>query len=306
MSRGPNSTSVEAGESLYEGAIDVVMTGIAIIVPAVITIFILDWALDVVTDAIRPIVDLLKWMGAIGWFQEINFIELLIRMDVYGYVIGFLGELIAVIVLVGVIVAVGTLGQHRHGQRLVGYVDLAISSIPGVGTVYKSFRRMGDVMLDDGSENFEEVKLVKCLGEDIYMLGFETGQSPNAAATATGHEDMVTVFLPLAPNPVTGGYLTYVPESRVLDVEMTVEEGIRSILTSGVAADEQAGMIPEDHAFSDIDSLQDVVPGDGKVDVDDDRRPRDENHPLSDASESGGVVPGSERMAPTEDDQELE
>ena len=305
MSRGSSSAPVEAGESLYEGIVDVLMTGIAIIVPLVITIFILEWALDFVVGALRPVVDLLKWMGAIGWFQDINFIKFLIQMDVYGYVVSFLGELIAVIVLLGIIIVVGTLGQHRYGQHLVGYADLAISSIPGVGTVYKSFRRMGDVMLDEGSENFEEVKLVKCLGEDIYMLGFETGQSPRAASTATGHEDMVTMFLPLAPNPVTGGYLTYVPESRVYDVDMTIEEGIRSILTSGVAADDQAGMSPEDHAFSDIDSLGDVVPGDGQIDVDDDdRRRRDDDHPLSDASDPEGVVPGSERVAPTEDEKD--
>ena len=238
MSRDARSAPVEAGESLYEGVVDVLMTGVAIIVPLVITVFVLDWVLDVVTDALRPVVDLLKWMGAIQWFQDINFIAFLIRLDVYGYVIDFLGELIAVIVLVGIVIVVGSLGQHRYGQRVVGYLDLFISSIPGAGTVYKSFRRMGDVMLDEGSENFEEVKLVKCLGDDIYMLGFETGQTPTAATTATGHEDMVTMFLPLAPNPVTGGYLTYVPESRVYDIEMTVEEGIRSIVTSGVAIGE--------------------------------------------------------------------
>ena len=267
MSRDTSPAPVEAGETLYENTVDVLMTGITIIVPLVITIFILNWVLNLVTDALRPVVDLLKWMGAIRWFRDINFIQFLIKIDVYPYVISFLGELIAVIILVGIIVVVGSLGQHRYGQHIVGYVDLAISSIPGAGTVYKSFRRMGDVMLDEGSENFEEVKLVKCLSEDIYMLGFETGQSPKAAMEATGHEDMVTMFLPLAPNPVTGGYLTYVPESRVYDVDMTIEEGIRSILTSGVAADEGAGMIPDDHAFSDVEGIEDVVPSSERVEV---------------------------------------
>ena len=305
MSRDRNSAPLEAGESLYEGVIDVLMTGVAIIVPLVITIFILDWALDFVTDALRPVVDLLKWMGAIRLFQDINFIKLLIQMDVYGYVIDFLGELIAVIVLLGIVIVVGVLGQHRYGQQLVGYVDLAISSIPGAGTVYKSFRRMGDVMLDEGSENFEEVRLVKCLGDDIYMLGFETGQTPTAATTATGHENMVTMFLPLAPNPVTGGYLTYVPESRVYDIDMTIEEGIRSILTSGVAAEEQGNMIPDDHALSDIDSLQDVVPGRERVDPDeDDRRRDDDDRPLSESGDPDNVVPGAEGVAPTEDDHD--
>jgi uncharacterized membrane protein len=288
---------------MYEGVVDVLMTGIAIIVPLVVTIYILDWALDFVTDALRPVVDLLNWLGMVEAFQRINVIEFLMEMNVYHLVVDFLGELFAMIVLVAVVVVVGILGQHRYGQRAVGYVDLAISAIPGFGTVYKSFRRMGDVMLDDTSENFNEVRLVRCLGEDIYMLGFETGQSPTAAAAATGHEDMVTVFLPLAPNPVTGGYLTYVPESRVYDVDMTIEEGIRSILTSGVAADDQAGMIPDDHAFSDIDGLHDVVPGADSV------APREDDHKgkggrsLSDGDDPGDIVPGSEPVSPDEDDR---
>ncbi|PSQ09734.1 hypothetical protein BRC93_12245 [Halobacteriales archaeon QS_5_70_15] len=272
------------------------MTGIAIIVPFVITVYILDAALDFVAGALQPFVDLLKWLGMIEAFQRINAIKFLIRIDVYSRVIGFLGELFALIVLLGIIVVVGSLGQHRYGERLIGYIDLAVSAIPGIGTVYKSFRRMGDVMLDDTSENFEEVRLVRCLGEDIYMLGFETGQPPEAAVDATGHEDMVTMFLPLAPNPVTGGYLTYVPRSQVYDVDITIEEGVRSILTSGVAADDQAAMIPDDHAFSEIDRLQDVVPrADSVAPQEDDRTPSEDD--------PEDVVPGSESVAPNEDDR---
>lgn len=48
------------------------------------------------------------------------------------------------------------------------------------------------------------------------------------------------MFLPLAPNPVTGGLLTYIPQSDVYDIDMTIEEGIQSILTSGVATENGA------------------------------------------------------------------
>jgi hypothetical protein len=49
---------------------------------------------------------------------------------------------------------------------------------------------------------------------------------------------MQTLFLPMAPNPVMGGYVIHVSEERVIDVDMTVQEGIRSIVTSGVAIDD--------------------------------------------------------------------
>jgi len=256
----------EAGQSLYEGTLDVVMTGIAIIVPFVVTLYVLDLVLGFVINALHPFAELLQWFGVVEAFRRVELVRLLIEMNIYTLVIGVLAELVAVVVLVAVVLAVGSVGRNRYGERIIDYVDLAIAAIPGVGTVYKSFRRMGDVMLDEGSENFREVRLVECLGEELYVLGFETSISPDAVGDAAGHEEMVTMFLPMAPNPVTGGFLTYVPRDRVVDVDMTVEEGIRSILTSGVATDERAAG-PSDLSLADIgtvadvDSLQDVVPG---------------------------------------------
>jgi uncharacterized membrane protein len=63
---------------------------------------------------------------------------------------------------------------------------------------------MDDVVIEEGSEGLE-VRLVECLGGELYLLGLETGRSPRAASTATGHEDVVAMLLPLAPNPVAGG-----------------------------------------------------------------------------------------------------
>lgn len=48
---------------------------------------------------------------------------------------------------------------------------------------------------------------------------------------------MQTLFVPLAPNPVMGGFLTHLPDERVHDVDLTVEEGVQSIVTSGAAID---------------------------------------------------------------------
>jgi uncharacterized membrane protein len=157
-------------------------------------------------------------------------------MNVYWMVIGVLTELIAFSILLAAVFLVGTVGRNRYGKQVVGYVDDAVAAVPGVGTVYESFRRMGDVMLDEGAENFKELKIVRW-SEDVYVLGFVTNGAPESVGGATGEEDLVTVFVPFAPNPVTGGFLTYVPRDRLLDVEMTMEEGLRSVLTSGVASD---------------------------------------------------------------------
>ena len=225
-----------AGRSLYNVSLDVVMTGVAIIVPLIVTLYILSMALEFVTNALRPFVGLLRWLGVIEWVRSVEVISVLVELEVWPYVVDVFTEIIALVVLFAVVVVVGSIGHNRFGEQVIGYVDLAIASIPGVGTVYRSFRRMGDVMLDEGAENFQEIKLVRCLDDEMYVIGFETSSSPETVEEATGHDEMVTMFLPLAPNPVTGGFLTHVPRERVMDVDMTIEEGVRSILTSGVAS----------------------------------------------------------------------
>jgi uncharacterized membrane protein len=234
-SRRLASTARETGGSIYDRTQQTLLTGIAITIPVIVTLYILTVVLDFISGALDPFIALLRWFGIIEQFERVRFVSLLIEVGVYPYVVDFFTEFVALIVLFVLVAAIGTVGRNRYGERLIDVFDFAITSIPGVGTVYKSFRRMGDVMLDEGGENFQDIKLVQCFEEDVYVLGFVTSESPETIETSTGHDDMVSMFLPLAPNPVTGGLLTYVPESDVYDIDMTVEEGVRSILTSGVA-----------------------------------------------------------------------
>jgi uncharacterized membrane protein len=107
-------------------------------------------ALNLVSSALDPFIAILQWFGVIQEFERARFIGLLMEIGVYQFVVDFFTELVALIVLFVLVAAVGTVGRHHDGERVIDYVDLAITSIPGVGTVYKSFRRMGDVMLDEG------------------------------------------------------------------------------------------------------------------------------------------------------------
>ena len=100
---------------------------------------------------------------------------------------------------------------------------------------------MSDVMRNEDAQNFRDVKLVEFPHEGANTLGFLTTETPDALREPAGHDRMQTLFHPLAPSPVMGGHLVHVPTDRVMDVDMTVEEGIRPVVTSGVAASGGAG-----------------------------------------------------------------
>ncbi|MFC3476966.1 DUF502 domain-containing protein [Halobacterium litoreum] len=206
-----------ARESMYDRIREATLTGVAVVVPILVTLYVLSVAVGVVTDLLDPLVVLLEELGVAP-----NASELIV-------------DVVGVGVIFAVTVVVGFAASFQSGEQVLEYFDKALERIPGVGAVYKSFRQMSDVMLESDADNFQSVKLVEFPHQDAYTLGFSTTETPDPITTAAGHEDMQTLFLPLAPNPVMGGHLTHVPKDRVMDVDMTVEEGMRTVVTMGVA-----------------------------------------------------------------------
>lgn len=226
-----------AGQSVYEVAVDIVLTGVVVILPLVISLYVLQAAYGFIASALRPFIQVLQWAGLIEGIRNAPPVQFLITLEVVPSATELVTDAIALAILVVLVLAVGTVGRNQYGERLVDYFDAIVTALPGIGSIYQSFRRLGDVMLDSGMENFQEVKLVEFPHEETYVLGFETNRSPVTvrAAAEKPDEEMLTMFLPLAPNPVMGGFLTHIPEDRVRPVDMTVEEAVQSIITSGIA-----------------------------------------------------------------------
>jgi uncharacterized membrane protein len=246
--REAKDTAQQAGKSIYRTAADVVLTGIVVIVPLVITLYILKTALDFIAGALRPFIQVLEAAGLIESVQEWGFVDFLVTVGIYQNVVEFLTTVTAVFILVVVIVTTGLLARVRYGETLIAYFDHVIGAIPGVGSLYRSFRRMGDAMLESSVDNFQEVVLVEFPYEDVYVMGFKTSEAAGPLAVATGEEELTTLFLPLAPNPVMGGFLAHIPEQRIMYVDMTVDEAVRTIITSGIATD-----TPDEGAFRELD-----------------------------------------------------
>ncbi|MCO8256171.1 DUF502 domain-containing protein [Haladaptatus sp. AB618] len=145
---------------------------------------------------------------------------------------------IAVLVIVSMIMMVGFVAHSPVGERAIDNFDYAISQIPGLGTVYRSFRRMGDAMVESDEDHFRDVKLLEFPTDDTYTFAFVTAETPDEVRKATGEEKMTTVFLPMAPNPVMGGFVVNVPNDDLLDVDIPLEVAFRALVTSGVGLDE--------------------------------------------------------------------
>ncbi|MFB6176988.1 MAG: DUF502 domain-containing protein, partial [Halobaculum sp.] len=129
----------------------------------------------------------------------------------------------------------GVASESNSTRRVGGSVEGVVEEIPGVGSVYSSFDRMSEVLLDSDAESFQEVKLLEFPHEGIFSLAFVTAET---SAGVAADAEMQVLFVPLAPNPVMGGFMVCVPESRVHDIDMTVQEAFQALVTSGVAMPE--------------------------------------------------------------------
>jgi len=163
--------------------------------------------------------------------------------------------------LIFFIVFIGLISiEWKSFDRVEAAFDDLMTSIPGVGPIYSSFNEMSELLLDSQSQSFKDVKFVEYPTDESYALAFVTADTPEYIEDAAGHEDMVTLFMPMAPNPVMGGFVISVNRDRVVDVDMSVQQGVQAIVTSGVGLGAKSKVPKNGESFSDFQVQQDMQP----------------------------------------------
>ena len=236
---GPGRRRDRLRGRLREGLI----RGIVLTVPLALTLIILGFIANFIFSRLKPFVSVIEQLFGLPniptWVVEI----------------AVLVFLIALIIFIGLISI-----EWKSFDRVENAFDELMTSIPGVGPIYSSFNEMSELLLDSQSQSFKDVKFVEYPTEESYALAFVTADTPEYVEESAGHEDMVTLFMPMAPNPVMGGFVISVNRDRVVDVDMSVQQGIQAIVTSGVGLGTKS-KVPEDgEALSDFQVQQDMQP----------------------------------------------
>lgn len=203
MRDSPPHARFTAGNALLSGAL--------LIAPLVVTILAFGWVIDVVGGTFRPLyVQLLPHR-----LQEIP----------------YLWELLATVVVVLFVTALGYLSHYVFGKVFLSIGERAIQRIPGVGAVYNSVKQ---VVATFGSQNrnvFSKVVMLEFPRKGTWAIGFLTNKTQGEAQSIVG-SDVWTVFVPTTPNP-TSGFLVLVPREEVTELDMSVGDGMKMIISGG-------------------------------------------------------------------------
>ncbi|MFC6757712.1 MULTISPECIES: DUF502 domain-containing protein [Haloarcula] len=195
-----------------------IVTGTAIVLPVLVTAILFLFIVNFLSQLLNPLVIPIQ-MGP-------------------GDTSPLVSKLIAVVVLFGIILFVGAFTESRiGGDRLKRSLDTTMAQIPGIRSIYSPLDQISTMLLEGDTQNFKDVLLVEYPKEGCYSIAFQTSRPPEMIERVTEEDDMLTVFLPMGPNPFMGGFILHLSEDEVYRLDLSVEEGISSIVSFGVAVE---------------------------------------------------------------------
>ena len=186
------------------------ITGLLIWIPLVITI----WVLKVIFDALD---------------QSLLLLPIELRTESWlGVHIPGLGALLTIVV----VLLTGVFATNFFGARLVEIWHDILHRIPVVNSIYSSVKQISDTLFSSSGQAFRKALLVQWPREGMWTIAFLTG-APSGSVLKHLPPDCVAVYVPTTPNP-TGGYFVIVPRKDVVELDMTVDQALKYVISMGV------------------------------------------------------------------------
>ena len=212
------------------------ITGLLIWVPLVITVWVLNLLVSTMDQSLLLLPQALRtesWLG----------------IHIPG---------LGVILTLVVVFLTGVLAANFIGQKLVVFWERVLLHIPVVNSIYKAVKQVSDTLFSGSGHAFRKVLLVRYPHPEAWSLAFQTNVPSDLVSRFS--EEHVAVFIPTTPSPVNGFYF-YVKRTEVIELDMTIDEALKYIISMGVVTSDNAAKDRKD--AKDIEAralLQSVSP----------------------------------------------
>jgi uncharacterized membrane protein len=143
---------------------------------------------------------------------------------------------LGVILTLIVVFLTGVAAANMLGQQMLAYWESVLARIPIVKSIYYGVKKISDTLFSKSGQAFRKPLLVEYPREGIWTIAFLTGK-PGGDVVNHLPGDYVSVFVPTTPNP-TSGFVLMLPTTDVIELDMTVDEAIRYVISMGVVAPE--------------------------------------------------------------------
>ena len=138
---------------------------------------------------------------------------------------------VGILIVIAVILLTGLTAINFAGQWWLKVWDKFVNRIPIVRSIYSSVQQVSSTLFSGSGQAFSKALLIRYPHADSWVIAFQTGIPAREVTTKLG-EDYVNVFLPTTPNP-TSGFFMIVPRAQTIELEMSVEEALKHIVSMG-------------------------------------------------------------------------
>nr|WP_211164056.1 DUF502 domain-containing protein [Parazoarcus communis] len=188
------------------------ITGLLIWIPLAITFMVLAWIVNTLDQ-------ILLWLPNGSQPRD------LIGIDIPG---------IGLVVSVLIVLTTGLIAANVLGQKIVQLWESILARIPVVKSIYYSVKQVSDTLFSSSGQAFRKALLVQYPRHGSWTIAFLTGK-PGGDAANHLEGDFVSVYVPTTPNP-TSGFFLMMPKADVVELDMSVDEALKYIISMGVVA----------------------------------------------------------------------
>lgn len=174
----------------------------------------------------------LSWLF-ISWVDETVFGVIPVQYNPETY-LPFSIPGIGLIIVVVALTLLGALTAGLLGRLAQQLMEAILNRLPIIRTVYNALKQVIETVLANQSSAFRECVLVEYPRKGVWTIGFITGTTASEIQALSSTE-VINVFVPTAPNP-TSGFLLFVPRTEVIYLKMSVEDGMKLVISGGIVA----------------------------------------------------------------------
>lgn len=188
------------------------ITGLLIWIPLTITFMVLAWIVNTLDQ-------ILLWLPTGSQPR-----------DVLGFNIPGIGVLASLLI----VFVTGLIAANVLGQKIVQLWEGILARIPVVKSIYYSVKQVSDTLFSSSGQAFRKALLVQYPRQGSWTIAFLTGK-PGGDAAKHLEGNFVSVYVPTTPNP-TSGFFLMMPKEDVIELEMSVDEALKYIISMGVVS----------------------------------------------------------------------
>jgi uncharacterized membrane protein len=193
------------------------LTGLAVVLPAVISIAIFQWLFGTVSNITDSLLFFLPrvWThdrggeGTMLWYWSLAALALAFLL----------------------ITAIGRAARNYVGKQIIRGLDVLLSRVPLLNKIYSTVKQVNEAFTTSSKSSFKQVVMVEYPRKGLYSIGFLTADDVPEPRAVLGRQ-LCGVFIPTTPNP-TSGFLIMVPEDEVIRLKMSVADGIKYVISLG-------------------------------------------------------------------------